>query len=280
MPDTAAAPSRMLNSGYEIPLLGLGTYPLNGPDGVAAVTSALSIGYRLLDTAAKYENEQAVGEAIRRGGVPRDELFVTTKLRGADHGRQKARAAVSASLDRLGLDYLDLYLIHWPLPRLWRFVESYETMLELARDGLIRSVGVSNFKPAHVAALIDATGVAPAVNQIELSPAVTRWALVAYLEDNDIVPEAWSPLGLDHRVPESGTVTTIARAHGVTAAQVVLRWEVQQGIVAIPKSGNPGRQRENLDVFGFELTEEEMSALAAMDRGEDAATDSDVHEEF
>src|SRR5579875_2611414 len=244
------------------------------------MTAALSIGYRLLDTAAKYENEQAVGQAIRRSEVPRDELFVTTKLRGADHGRHQTRAAVSASLDRLGLDYLDLYLIHWPLPRLWRFVESYETMLELARDGLIRSVGVSNFKPAHVAALIDATGVAPAVNQIELSPAVTRWALVAYLEDNDIVPEAWSPLGLDHRVPESGTVTTIARAHGATPAQVVLRWEVQRGIVAIPKSGHPERQRENLDVFGFELTEEEMSALAAMDRGEEAVTDSDVHEEF
>jgi 2,5-diketo-D-gluconate reductase A len=280
MPDPAAVPSRMLSSGYDMPLLGLGTYPLNGAAGVTAMASALSIGYRLVDTAAKYENEEAVGQAIARSGVPRGELFVTTKLRGADHGRHKTRAAVAASLDRLGLDYLDLYLIHWPLPRLWRFIESYETMLELARDGLIRSVGVSNFKAAHISALIDATGVAPAVNQIELSPAVTRWALVAYLEDNDIVPEAWSPLGLDHHVPESGTVTGIARAHDVTPAQVILRWEVQQGIVAIPKSASPERQRENLDVFGFELTEEEMTALAAMDRGEDAAVDSDVHEEF
>lgn len=280
MPDQVVTPTRLLNSGYEIPLLGLGTYPLNGPDGVAAMTQALSLGYRLLDTAAKYENERAVGEAIKRSGVPREELFVTTKLRGADHGRHKTRAAVSASLERLGLDYLDLYLIHWPLPRLWRFVESYETMLELAREGLIRSVGVSNFKPAHIAALIDATSVTPAVNQIELSPALPRWELVAYLEDLGIVPQAWGPLGLDHRVTESVIVGDIADAHGVTPAQVVLRWEVQQRIVAIPKSGRAERQRANLDVFGFALTQDEMDSLRELAVSEEEAADSDVHEEF
>ena len=169
-------PTRRLNSGFGIPLLGLGTYPMDGAAGAAAMAEAISAGYRLLDTAAKYGNEWAVGEAIRRSGADRRELFVTSKLRGADHGRAKTRAALAASLDRLRLDYLDLYLIHWPLPRLGLFVESYEAMLELAAEGLIRSAGVSNFKPAHVAALIEATGVAPAVDQIELSPALPRRA--------------------------------------------------------------------------------------------------------
>ena len=165
-------PVRTLNSGYQMPLLGLGTYPMNGAAGAAAMARAIASGYRLLDTAAKYGNEWAVGEAIKRSGVDRGEMFITSKLRGADHGRASTRAAVAASLDRLRLDYLDLYLIHWPLPRLGRYVESYRAMLDLAAEGLIRSVGVSNFKPAHIAALIEATGVTPAVDQIELSPAL------------------------------------------------------------------------------------------------------------
>jgi 2,5-diketo-D-gluconate reductase A len=277
---TTAVPTRTLNSGYHIPLLGLGTYPMNGADGVAAMAQAISLGYRLLDTAAKYENEAAVGEAIKRSGVARPELFVTTKLRGAEHGRSKVRSAVSGSLDRLGLDYLDLYLIHWPLPRLGLFVESYEAMLELASEGLIRSAGVSNFTPAHVAALIDATGVAPAVNQIELSPALPRTETRRYLDQAGIVTQAWGPLGLDQQVPGADAVTAIARAHGVTPAQVILRWEVQQGIVAIPKSSSAERQRSNLDVFGFDLTGAEMTELAALDLGEDQAVDSDQREEF
>lgn len=277
---TTAVPTRALNSGYEIPLLGLGTYPMNGADGAAAMAQAISLGYRLLDTAAKYENEAAVGEAIRRSGVARPELFVTTKLRGAEHGREKVRAAVSGSLERLGLDYLDLYLIHWPLPRLGLFVESYETMLELASEGLIRSAGVSNFTPAHVAQLIDATGVPPAVDQIELSPALPRAKTRAYLDQAGVVTQAWGPLGLGHRVPDADAVTAIAGAHDVTPAQVILRWEVQQGIVAIPKSSSADRQRSNLDVFGFALTDAEMTALAALDLGEDQAVDSDQREEF
>jgi 2,5-diketo-D-gluconate reductase A len=277
---TAVVPARTLNSGHEIPVLGLGTYPMNGAEGTAAMAQAISLGYRLLDTAASYENERAVGEAIRRSGADRPELFVTTKLRGSDHGREKTRAAVSASLDRLGLDYLDLYLIHWPLPRLGLYVESYETMLELAAEGLIRSVGVSNFKPAHIAALVDATGVTPAVDQIELSPALPRRETVAYLEGAGVVTQAWTPLGPGRQVIESAAVTAIADARGVTPAQVVLRWEVQQGIVTIPKSGDAGRQRSNLDIFGFTLDDAEMAALAALDQGEDMAVDSDVHEEF
>jgi 2,5-diketo-D-gluconate reductase A len=273
-------PTRTLNSGYPIPLLGLGSYPLNGDIGVAAMTQAISLGYRLLDTASKYENEAAVGAAIRRSEVPRDELFVTTKLRGADQGRDRTRSAVGASLERLGLDYLDLFLIHWPLPGLGLFVESYETMLELAREGLIRSVGVSNFKPVHIDALLRATGVPPAVDQVELSPALPRTRLRAYLDEAGIVTQAWSPLGLGHKVLDSEVVTGIAAARGVTPAQIVLRWAVQQGIVAIPKSASGQRQRDNLDVFGFQLSPPELAALAGLDLGEDAAVDSDQRVEF
>jgi 2,5-diketo-D-gluconate reductase A len=276
----ALAQTRVLNSGYEIPLLGLGTYPLNGQAGADAIARAISVGYRLLDTAAKYENEDAVGAAIRLSGVDRQALFVTTKLRGADHGRLATETAVSRSLERLRLDYLDLYLIHWPLPRLGLFVESYEVMLDLAQRGLIRSVGVSNFKPAHVKALIDATGVAPAVNQIELSPALPRGRTVAYLESAGVVPEAWSPLGHDHQVTAAPAVTAIAAARGITPAQVILRWEVQQGVVAIPKSDKPERQRSNLDVFSFSLTDAEMAALGTLERSEHLAIDSDEREEF
>jgi 2,5-diketo-D-gluconate reductase A len=277
---TTAVPTRTLNSGHPIPLLGLGTYPMNGESGAAAMARAIAAGYRLLDTAAKYENEAAVGEAIRRSGVDRAELFVTTKLRGSQHGRAEARDAVQASLGRLGLDYLDLYLIHWPLPRLGKFVESYETMLELAAEGLIRSVGVSNFTPAHITALLEATGAAPAVNQIELSPALARTATRQWLEAAGVVTQAWSPLGLDHKVPEAPAVIAAARAHQVTAAQVILRWEVQQGIVAIPKSASEQRQRANLDVFGFALTDTEMTAVGALDLGEAAAVDSDARVEY
>ena len=272
--------TRTLNTGFEIPLLGLGTYPMDGAAGSAAMAQAISAGYRLLDTAAKYGNEWAVGEAIRRSGADRRDLFITSKLRGADHGRAATRAALAASLDRLRLDYLDLYLIHWPLPRLGLFIESYETMLELAGEGLIRSAGVSNFKPAHVAALIEATGVAPAVDQIELSPALPRRDTVAYLTSAGVFTQAWSPLGGSHQVLGSPAVTTIAQARGVSPAQVVLRWAVQQGIGVIPKSASPGRQLANLDIAGFCLSDAELTALAALDLGEDAAVDSDQRVEF
>jgi 2,5-diketo-D-gluconate reductase A len=273
-------PVRTLNSGYQMPLLGLGTYPMNGAAGAAAMARAIASGYRLLDTAAKYGNEWAVGEAIKRSGVDRGELFITSKLRGADHGRASTRAAVAASLDRLRLDYLDLYLIHWPLPRLGRYAESYQAMLELAAEGLIRSVGVSNFKPAHIAALIEATGVTPAVDQIELSPALPRRATVGYLAQAGVLPQAWSPLGGQHQVTGSAVVTGIAVARGISPAQVVLRWAVQQGIAVIPKSSDAQRQRANLDIFRFSLSDAELAALATLDRGEDAAVDSDLRVEF
>jgi 2,5-diketo-D-gluconate reductase A len=271
------APTRTLNDGHEIPLLGLGTYPLNGAAGAAAVAGAIGLGYRLVDTAAKYDNEVAVGRGLRESGVPREELYVTTKLRGSEQG-PGTRDALLASLERLGLDYVDLYLIHWPLPRLDRYVTSYEVMLELRREGLVRSVGVSNFTAAHLDRLAP-TGVVPAVDQIQLSPTVARTALVGELAARGIVPQAYTPLG---RGAEFGSdvVARLAAAYGRTPAQIVLRWHVQRGIVAIPKSGDPDRQRANLDVFDFALTDDELAQLSALDRGEAAAIDADRHEEF
>ncbi len=273
-------PTRPLAGGGTIPLVGLGTWPLDDATAPAAVANALGLGYRLIDTAARYGNEVGVGRGIRDAGVPREELVVTTKLRGADHGRDKVRPALEASLERLGLDHADLYLIHWPLPRLDLYVESYEAMLELADEGLVGAVGVSNFLPHHIERLISATGVAPAVDQIQLSPALARVGLRAWLEEHGVVPQAWSPLGRSEGVPGQPVVAQVAAAHGLTVEQVILRWEVQQGIVVIPKSGDPARQRSNADIFDVELTTEEMALLRALDLGDDAGADPDVHEEF
>jgi 2,5-diketo-D-gluconate reductase A len=272
-------PTRTLISGQEIPLLGLGTYPMDGAAGAAVMAEAISLGYRLLDTAAKYSNEWAVGEAIRRSGVDRVELFITSKLRGADHGRAKTRDAVSASLDRLGLDYLDLYLIHWPLPKaraVHRVLRDHAGPGEGGADPLGR--GVEFQAVAHRGAdRCDRRG--PAVDQMELSPALPRRDTVAHLAATGVLPQAWSPLGGSHGVLGSAPVTAIARHRGITPAQVVLRWAVQQGIAVIPKSASAERQRANLDIFGFTLTDAEMAGLAGVDLGEEAAVDSDLPEE-
>jgi 2,5-diketo-D-gluconate reductase A len=272
-------PAKRLNSGAEIPLLGLGTWPMKGDEAADAIATAITMGYRCIDTAAKYDNEADVGRGIAMAGVPRGELFVTTKLRGSDQGYDQARAALHASLDRLALDYVDLYLIHWPLPRLDQDVESYQAMIEMAGEGLIRSVGVSNFKPAHIDRIVAATGVVPAVDQIQLSPIVSRKTIRPYLDEQGVCTQAWSPLGRGNVAAEP-SVAELAAKYGRTPAQVVLRWHVQQGIVAIPKSSDPGRQHSNADIFDFELDPAEMEQLSALDRGEAAAVDSDVHEEF
>jgi 2,5-diketo-D-gluconate reductase A len=218
-------------------------------------------------------------EVAAVAGVPRGGLFVITKLRGSDQGYCKARTALQQSLDRLDLDYVDLYLIHWPLPRLDLYVESYQAMIEMAGEGLIRSVGVSNFKLAHIDRIVAATGVVPAVDQIELSPIVTRQTIRSYLDEHGICTQAWSPLGRGN-VSAEPVVAELASKYGRTPAQIVLRWHVQQGIVAIPKSANAGRQRSNAKIFDFELDRAEMERLSALDRGEAAAVDSDRHEEF
>ena len=273
-------PTMMLNDGHRIPMLGLGTWPMSDAVAAEAVPAAIEIGYRAVDTAAKYENEVGVGRGLKASGVPREDLHVTTKLRGSEQGYESAKTALQRSLERLGLDYVDLYLIHWPLPRLDMYVESYRAMVELREQGLIRSVGVSNFTRAHLRRIIDEVGVVPAVNQIQLSPATARRELRAFHDEIGVVTQAWSPLGRQFRMVDDPVIKRLAEEYGRTPAQIMLRWEVQQGIVTIPKSADPDRQRSNASVFDFELSGDAMQQLASLDRGESAAADSDRHEEF
>lgn len=273
-------PTITLNTGHAMPLIGLGTWPLNDDGAAAAVSLAIGQGYRLIDTAARYGNEAGVGRGIAAGGVARDELFATTKLRGRDHGYDETRAALLRSLELLALDYVELFLIHWPLPRIDKYVESYRAILDLVGEGLVRSAGVSNFKAHHLQRLIDETGVIPAIDQIQLSPALPRRAVRDYLAAQGIATQAWSPLGVPEGVPGAAIVAELAAKYGRTPAQIILRWHVQQGIGAIPKSADPGRQRENASVFDFALTGEEIAALATLDRGEATARDADTHEIF
>ncbi|MGN6361916.1 MAG: aldo/keto reductase [Thermomicrobiales bacterium] len=273
-------PTITLNTGHVLPLLGLGTWPLTDAEATEVVPAALAQGYRLVDTAARYGNEAGVGRGIAAAGLPRAELFVTTKLRGRDHGYATTQAALRHSLEALGLDYVDLFLIHWPLPRVDKYVESYRAILDLVGEGLVRSAGVSNFKRHHLQRLIDETGVAPAVDQIQLSPALPRPAIRAYLAEQGIATQAWSPLGLPEGVLDAPIVADLAAKYGRSPAQIILRWHVQQGISAIPKSADPGRQRENATVFDFALDAGEVAALAALDVGEATARDADSHEIF
>lgn len=276
---TLDIPSVSLSDGHDLPLVGLGTYGLKGDEGVTAMASALELGYRLLDTATQYENEESVGAAIRAAGVPREELRIQTKLAGWDHAAGRTREGVEASLTALGVDYVDSYLIHWPNPSDDRYVEAWTAMLELQRAGLIRSVGVSNFKPAHLSRLHDETGVWPAVNQIQLSPLLARTGPRSFHAEHDIVTQAWGPLGLREHLAERPLLHDVAREVGRSASAVALRWAVQQGLVVIPKSSSPQRQRDNADLFTFDLSDAQMAALDGLDLGEAAAWDADEHEE-
>ncbi|WP_066039307.1 aldo/keto reductase [Herbiconiux solani] len=278
---TELAPTLPLNDGNRIPAIGFGTYPLRGQEGVDAITSAIEVGYRSLDTAFNYENEGAVGEAVRRAAVPRDELFITSKLPGRYHGRDLTAQAVRESLWRLGLEHLDLYLIHWPNPSVDRFAEAWDALVTAQQEGLVRSIGVSNFTEEHLRRIIAATDVTPAVNQIEMHPYFPQTGMRAVNAELGIQTEAWSPLGKGSAPYEEEPVATAAAAHGVTPAQVILRWHVQLGSVPIPKSATPSRQAENLDVFGFELTDAEVAAITALGRpdGRLFGGDPDVHEE-
>ncbi|KMS71705.1 aldo/keto reductase [Streptomyces viridochromogenes] len=272
-------PLHTLNDGTTIPAVGLGTWPMDDTEAEQAVGDALELGYRLVDTATNYRNETGVGRGIARSGVSREELVVTTKLPGRHHGYEETLASFEESRARLGLDYVDLYLIHWPLPRVDRYVESWKAMIKLREDGLVRSVGVSNFTAGHIERLGKETGVLPSVNQIELHPLFPQAELRAFHADRGIVTESWSPLGRGTDLLDDPVVGAVAEAHGVTPGQVVLRWHVQLGAVPIPKSGDPGRQRANLDVFGFELSPAQMTAIA--DRAHRRlGGDPEVHEEF
>jgi diketogulonate reductase-like aldo/keto reductase len=253
--------TRTMNDGRELPVLGLGTYRTDDAAAAVAVREGLSAGYRLIDTAASYYNETGVGQGIATSDVPRDEIVVTTKLMGVDQGYETALRAFDESRKRLGLEYIDLYLIHWPLPRLDRYVESWRALLRLREDGLVRSVGVSNFNPVHLDRLIAETGVAPAVNQVEMHPYFTQEPVRAYNQAHGIVTQAWQPLARKTALLTEPRLAEIAARHGVTPAQVVLRWHLQRGVVPIPKSATPSRQRANLDVFGFTLNEADLTAL-------------------
>ena len=265
-----------------MPAIGFGTYPLKGDEGVTAMVHAIEVGYRLLDTAVNYENETEVGEAIRRSGLPRNEVQVTSKLPGRHHGYDDAVASVRGSLDRLGLDYLDLHLIHWPNPSVGKYVEAWRALVDLREQGLVRSIGVSNFTEAHLGHIIDETGVTPVVNQVELHPRFPQEEMRAVHERLDIRTEAWSPMGKRNAPLDEPAVTRAADRAGVTPGQVILRWHVQLGSLPIPKSGNPERQRQNLDIFGFELTDEELAEISGLadPRGRLFGGDPDSHEEM
>jgi 2,5-diketo-D-gluconate reductase A len=270
------APALPLNNGLTIPRLGLGTWPLSDAEVAPVIETAVELGYRHIDTAAKYGNETGVGRGIRNCGVARDELFVTTKLDGGYQGEDRAVAGLDASLDRLGLEYVDLLLIHWPLPQRDLFVSTWRTFEKLLGAGKARSIGVSNFKPAHLERLLAETDVVPAVNQIQISPYISRADHRAFDAEHGIVTTSWSPLGQGGALLADPLITGLAEKYGRTAGQIVLRWHLDLGLVAIPKSANPDRLRENLDVFDFTLDETDLAAISALDQGPDAGVDSDV----
>ncbi|MDQ0988981.1 aldo/keto reductase [Streptomyces sp. V3I7] len=272
-------PAHRLNDGTTLPAIGLGTWPMDDAGAEEAVLGALDLGYRLIDTAVNYHNERGVGRGVADSGVPREEVVVTTKLPGRDHGYEETLASFENSRRRLGLDRVDLYLIHWPLPRVDKYVDSWKAMIKLRGDGLVRSIGVSNFTQRHIERLERETGVLPAVNQIELHPLFPQEELRAFHADKGIVTESWSPLGRARQPLHDPVVLKIAETLDVTPAQVVLRWHTQLGAVPIPKSSSPERRRENLDIFGFELDPAQLAAISGQVRRR-LGGNPQTHEEF
>lgn len=262
---TTAIPSLTLNNGVDMPQVGFGVFQVPNEATATAVAAALKAGYRSIDTAAVYGNEEGVGKALAESGVAREELFITSKLWIADLGYEQTLKAFDESLGRLGLDYLDLYLIHWPAPARDLYVDSWKALEKLYADKRIRAIGVSNFQPAHLEKLIEASDIVPAVNQVELHPALQNREVIAGNTKHGIVTEAWSPLAQGAMLTDD-TILAIAGSHNVTAAQVILRWHLQEGRVIIPKSVTPARIAANLDLFGFELTGDELARIDALDR--------------
>ncbi len=263
----AHVPAVTLNTGEAMPQLGFGVFQVPDAEAEAVVAEALDAGYRSIDTATLYENERGTGRALAASGIPREDLFVTTKLWNTDQGHDAALRAFDTSLHRLGLDYVDLYLIHWPAPGQDRYVETWRALARIHAEGRARSVGVSNFEPEHLRRLLDDGGPVPAVNQIELHPRLQQEELRAFDAEHGIVTEAWSPLGRNNGVLTDPAVRAVAEKHGRSAAQTVLRWHLQLGNVVIPKSVTPARIRENIDVFGFELDEADMRAIGTLETG-------------
>ncbi|QKJ18468.1 aldo/keto reductase [Microbacterium hominis] len=276
----ATIPTVTLNDGTDFPELGLGTYNLRGQEGVDAVVAAVGAGYRLLDTAVNYENEREIGEAVRHAPVDRDQLLVTSKIPGRHHGYDEAIDSIRGSLGLLGLDRIDLQLIHWPNPSVGRYVDTWRGMIAARDEGLVTSIGVSNFTEAMLDELIDATGVTPAVNQVELHPYFPQTALRAFHAERGIRTESWSPLARRSELLTEQLVQELAAVYDVTPTQLVLRWHVELGSTPIPKSADPDRQRENADVFGFSLAADHVAALSGLERGRLWDGDPNTHEEM
>lgn len=268
------APLLTLPGGVQLPQIGLGTWPLDDAQAAATVAQALELGYRLIDTAENYGNERGVGQGIARSGLARAQVFVTTKFNRQWHSRAGVRQACQASLERLRLDYLDLLLIHWPCPDQDRYVEAYEGLLELQQQGLVRAVGVSNFKPAHLQRLLD-LGHCPALNQVQLSPYHARDDVIALHRQHGIVTQSWRPLGFGSGLLQEPAIAAIAASHGKTPAQIVLRWAVQQGFASIAKSADPQRLAQNLALFDFALSGADMAQLHALRRHDPDMLDAD-----
>ncbi|WP_100007843.1 aldo/keto reductase [Staphylococcus pseudintermedius] len=271
-----------LKDGQFIDQLGFGTYKLNGTKGAHAMTDALNLGYRLLDTAYNYENEGAVGRAIQQSHVQRDDIWVTSKLPGRYQSEAHVYETIQESLYRLGLDYLDLYLIHWPNPKQGKFVEAWKAMIVAQKSGLVRHIGVCNFLPEHIEQLEKETGVLPAINQIELHPYFNQKEMIAYHEEKGILTQAWSPLGRDNGVMEEPALKQLPSKYDKTVAQVILRWHIQNGVMPIPKATSSKRQLENFDIFDFHITDEDLQAIDQLTRADGRRKNQDpaVYEEF
>ncbi|HVX45498.1 MAG TPA: aldo/keto reductase [Mycobacteriales bacterium] len=269
-------PTIELNSGQSIPQLGFGVFQVPPPETARIVTAALEAGYRSIDTAAAYRNEEGVGAAIASSGIPREELYITTKLANPAQGYDSTLREFDVSMQKLGLDYLDLYLIHWPIPAKDEYVATWQAFEKLHADGRIRSIGVSNFQPAHLDRLAQECNVVPALNQIELHPFLQQEELRAYHAEHGIATEAWSPLAQGGEFLQNSTLTGLADKYGKSPAQIVLRWHIQLGNVVIPKSATPSRIVENFQLFDFELAADDMAGIAALDEGHRTGPDPDV----
>jgi len=261
--NNSSVPKMTLSDGTTIPQLGFGVWQVPPGDAATVVGEAFKAGYRHIDTAQMYENEAGVGEAFHASGLARDEVFITTKLNNSNHGHDAAIASLEESLKKLQLDYVDLFLIHWPQPKKDRYVEAWEGLIELQRRGLTRSIGVSNFQESHIERIVAATGVTPTVDQIELHPRLTQEPLVAFNRAHQIAVESWSPLASGQILDEPALVE-IAEVHGKSVAQVVIRWHLQLGYIVIPKSVTPARIASNFDVFDFELSDDELTAVSSL----------------
>ncbi|MTV81595.1 aldo/keto reductase [Secundilactobacillus folii] len=257
-------PTILLNDGHQLPMLGLGTFQIQGAAGIEQILSAIGDGYRSLDTATDYDNEGIVGKAVRLSGLPRSHFFITTKLPGKYHQYDLALAAIEESLARMGLEYFDMLLIHWPNPKRDQYVDAWKAMITAQKLGLIHTIGVSNFTAEHLDRLINATGVTPAVNQVEMHPYWINDAVLHADQERGIVTEAWSPLGRGSDSLKEPVILELAKKYHQNAGQIILRWHTQRGVVPIPKSSSLIHQRQNLEIFDFRLTPEELASISAL----------------